>query len=106
MPAGCHAWRPGPTTASPWGCRRARGGGGGSGAPAPPPADLALTTRALARVARLDAADLVATVEAGVAWRDLQRLLADQGVWVAADPPGEGRTVGGGGAPGTAGPLR
>jgi len=85
---------------------RVRIEGRGSWVPADAPADLALTTRALARVARLDAADLVATVEAGVAWRDLQRLLADQGVWVAADPPGEGRTVGGVVATGTAGPLR
>ena len=85
---------------------RVRIEGRGSWVSADAPADLALTTRALARVARLDAADLVATVEAGVAWRDLQRLLADQGVWVAADPPGEGRTVGGVVATGTAGPLR
>ena len=85
---------------------RVRIEGRGSWVSADAPADLALTTRALARVTRLDAADLVATVEAGVAWRDLQRLLADQGVWVAADPPGEGRTVGGVVATGTAGPLR
>ncbi|MBI2073507.1 MAG: FAD-binding protein [Gemmatimonadetes bacterium] len=85
---------------------RVRIEGRGSWVPADAPADLALTTRALARVTRLDAADLVATVEAGVAWGDLQRALADQGVWVAADPPGEGRSVGSVVATGTAGPLR
>lgn len=85
---------------------RVRIEGHGSWVPADAPADLALTTRGLERVARLDAADLVATVEAGVLWGDLQRALADQGVWVAADPPGEGRTVGGVVATGTAGPLR
>lgn len=85
---------------------RVRIEGHGSWVPADAPADLALTTRGLERVARLDAADLVASVEAGVLWGDLQRALADQGVWVAADPPGEGRTVGGVVATGTAGPLR
>jgi FAD/FMN-containing dehydrogenase len=85
---------------------RVRIEGRGSWVPADAPADLALTTRALARVATLDAADLVASVEAGVAWGDLQRQLADHGVWVAADPPGEGRTVGSVVATGTAGPLR
>lgn len=85
---------------------RVRIEGRGSWVPADAPADLALTTRALARVVRLDAADLVATVEAGVLWSDLQRMLADHGVWVAADPPGEGRTVGSVVATGSAGPLR
>ncbi len=85
---------------------RVRIEGRGSWVPADAPADLALTTRRLERVTRLDAADLVATVEAGVPWGDLQRALADQGVWVAADPPGEGRTVGSVVATGTAGPLR
>jgi len=85
---------------------RVRIDGAGSWVPADAPADLALTTRALTRVPRLDASDLVATVEAGVSWGDLQRLLVDQGVWVAADPPGEGRTVGSVVATATAGPLR
>lgn len=85
---------------------RVRIEGRGGWVPADAPADLALTTRALARMVRLDAADLVATVEAGVVWGDLQRSLADHGVWVAADPPGEGRTVGSVVATGTAGPLR
>lgn len=85
---------------------RVRVEGRGSWVPADAPADLALTTRGLARVPRLDAADLVATVEAGVTWGELQRSLADHGVWVAVDPPGEGRTVGSVAATATAGPLR
>lgn len=85
---------------------RVRIEGRGSWVPADAPADLALTTRALGRVVKLDAADLVASVEAGVGWGDFQRQLADHGVWVAADPPGEGRTVGSVVATGTAGPLR
>lgn len=85
---------------------RVRIEGCGSWVPADAPADLAVTTRGLERVVRLEAADLVATVEAGVAWRDLQRSLADHGVWVAVDPPGQGRTVGSVVATGTAGPLR
>ena len=85
---------------------RVRIEGRGSWVPADAPADLALTTRLLARVVQLDAADLVASVEAGVLWGDFQQQLAEHGVWVAADPPGEGRTVGSVVATGTAGPLR
>jgi FAD/FMN-containing dehydrogenase len=85
---------------------RVRVEGRASWVPADAPADLAVTTRGLTGLTRVDAADLVATVEAGVSWVDLQRALADQGVWVALDPPGEGRSVGGVVAAGTAGPLR
>lgn len=85
---------------------RVRLEGRGSWMPADAPADLALTTRGLHRVTRTDAGDLVASVEAGALWTEVQRALADQGVWVAADPPGEGRSVGGVVATGTAGPLR
>lgn len=85
---------------------RVRLEGRASWMPADAPADLALTTRGLTRVTRTDAGDLVASVEAGALWTEVQQALADQGVWVAADPPGEGRTVGGVVATGTAGPLR
>ncbi len=85
---------------------RVRVEGAASWVPPDAPADLALTTRGLARVVRLDAADLVATVEAGVPWSELQRALAEAGVWVAADPPGEARTVGSVAATATGGPLR
>jgi glycolate oxidase FAD binding subunit len=85
---------------------RVRPEGRNSWMPADAPADLALTTRGLNRVPRTDAGDLVANVEAGAVWTEVQRALADQGVWVAVDPPGEGRTVGSVVATGTAGPLR
>ncbi len=81
--------------------------GAGSWVPADAPADLALTTRNLNRVTRLEPADLLATVDAGVPWPALQSALAEAGVWVAADAPGGGRrTAGGIVAAGSAGPLR
>jgi glycolate oxidase FAD binding subunit len=85
---------------------RVRIEGAGSWVPPDAPADLALTTRNLIRITRLEAADLLATVEAGVPWLQLQSTLADAGVWVAADPPGGARTTGGIVAAGSAGPLR
>ena len=86
---------------------RVRIEGAGSWVPADAPADLALTTRNLNSITRLEAADLLATVGAGVPWPALQSALADAGVWVAADAPGGGgRTTGGVVAAGSAGPLR
>jgi FAD/FMN-containing dehydrogenase len=70
------------------------------------PADVVLTTRALKNITYLNPADLVATVEAGVAWADLRRALADHGAWVPLDPPGTDRTVGSVIATGTVGALR
>ncbi len=70
------------------------------------PADVALTTQRLSDIPYLDPADLVATAQAGVRWNDLRGALADQGAWVALDPPGTGRTVGSVVAAATAGPLR
>ncbi len=90
-------------TESDW---RVRVEGTESWIPADAPADLALTTRRLADITYLDPADLVATSQAGVAWGDLRRALADEGAWVALDPPGSGRSVGSVVATGTAGPLR
>ena len=69
-------------------------------------ADLVVTTTGLDRISVIHAADLVATVEAGVTWEHLRQALADQGTWVAADPPGTLRTVGSVVATGTGGPLR
>ena len=52
-------------------------------------------------------ADLVATVDAGVAIGTLRRRLADDGMWLAIDPPGRPeRSIGSIIAAGTAGPLR
>lgn len=71
------------------------------------PADLAVSTRALDRVVRVDPADLVATVQAGAPVEVLRRRLADEGMWLALDPPGHPeRTIGSVAATATAGPLR
>jgi glycolate oxidase FAD binding subunit len=53
-----------------------------------------------------DAADLVATVGAGCPREKLARLLAEQGTWIALDPPGsQSRTLGSMLATGGPGPL-
>ncbi len=81
--------------------------GRGSWMPADAPADLALTTRGLARIVDVAAADLVATSEAGVSLAVLQRELAARNAWLAIDPPGHPeRSLGSIIATGTAGPLR
>ncbi|NOT07633.1 MAG: FAD-binding oxidoreductase [Gemmatimonadales bacterium] len=81
--------------------------GQGSWMPADAPADLALSTRALARVVDIAAADLVATVEAGVGMATLQEALAARGTWLAVDPPGRPeRSLGSVVATGTSGALR
>ena len=81
--------------------------GRGTWMPADAPADLALSTRALARVVEISPADLVATCEAGIAVPELQQLLAGRGAWLAIDPPGHPeRSLGSVIATGTSGPLR
>ena len=81
--------------------------GNGTWLPADAPADLALSTRALDRVVSVSPADLVATVEAGTTMDALRRRLADEGMWLALDPPGRPeRTLGSVVATATAGPLR
>lgn len=75
--------------------------------PADAPADLALSTRGLNTLVHLSPADLVATAQAGMTWDELRRALADQGTWLAADPPGGGgRTLGSVVSTASAGPLR
>lgn len=75
--------------------------------PADAPADVALATRGLARIVQVAAADLVATVEAGVTIAELRRELPAAGAWLAIDPPGRPeRTIGSVVATGTTGPLR
>jgi FAD/FMN-containing dehydrogenase len=75
--------------------------------PADAPADVALSTRALARVVEVAPADLVATCQAGVPLAELQRTLAERRVWLAIDPPGHPeRSLGSVIATGTAGALR
>ncbi len=71
------------------------------------PADLAVSTRALDDVVSVSPADLVATVQAGAPMDAVRRRLAEQGMWLALDPPGRvERSIGSVVATGTAGPLR
>ena len=71
------------------------------------PAELAVSTRALDQVISVSPADLVATVQAGTPMEALRRRLADEGMWLALDPPGRPeRTLGSVVATATAGPLR
>jgi glycolate oxidase FAD binding subunit len=71
------------------------------------PGDLAVSTRALDQVVSVSPADLVATVQAGAPLESLRRRLADDGMWLALDPPGRPeRSLGSVVATATAGPLR
>jgi FAD/FMN-containing dehydrogenase len=71
------------------------------------PADLAVSTRGLDQVLSVSPADLVATVQAGAPFESLRRRLAEEGMWLALDPPGRPeRTLGSIVASATAGPLR
>jgi glycolate dehydrogenase FAD-binding subunit len=71
------------------------------------PADLALSTRGLDQVIDVSPADLVATVQAGAPLETVRRRLADDGMWLALDPPGRPeRSIGSVVATATSGPLR
>jgi FAD/FMN-containing dehydrogenase len=71
------------------------------------PADLAVSTRALDQVISVSPADLVATVQSGAPMETLRRRLAEEGMWLALDPPGRPeRSLGSVVATATAGPLR
>lgn len=74
--------------------------------PADAPADFALTTERFNGAIDVAPADLVATTGAGIRWDQLRSQLAEHGVWVPSDPPGEDRSVGSVIATATAGPLR
>jgi glycolate oxidase FAD binding subunit len=83
-------------------------GGGtkrGWGPPVPSP-DVSLSTRGLDRVVEHNAADLTATLEAGVALSEAQERFAAEGQMLALDPPDGGATIGGVVAVGDSGPLR
>jgi FAD/FMN-containing dehydrogenase len=81
--------------------------GQGTWLPADAPADLAVSSRALDQVVSVSPADLVATVQAGTPLETLRRRLADEGMWLALDPPGRPeRTLGSVIATASAGPLR
>jgi len=74
-----------------------------------PPArlDVVIDTTALDRVVEYEPADLTITVEAGIRFSELQRLLAEQGQFLALDPPAEdAATLGGLIATNASGPLR
>jgi glycolate oxidase FAD binding subunit len=74
-----------------------------------PPArlDLGLETTGLHRVVEYEPADLTVTVEAGMRFAELQRILGEQGQFLALDPPLEaGATIGGVIATNASGPLR
>jgi FAD/FMN-containing dehydrogenase len=71
------------------------------------PADLVLTLRAMDQMGEVSPADLVATAQAGATFETIRRHLADDGMWLAVDPPGRpDRTLGSIAATGTSGPLR
>ncbi|MFZ5624915.1 MAG: FAD-binding oxidoreductase [Gemmatimonadota bacterium] len=86
---------------------RVRVEGRGTWMPLDAPADLAVSTRGMDQVVRVDPADLVATVQAGAPLELVRRRLADHGMWLALDPPGHAeRTLGSVVATGSSGPLR
>ena len=81
--------------------------GQGTWLPPDAPADLTVSTRGLDQVLSVSPADLVATVQAGTPFEALRRRLADEGMWLALDPPGRPeRSLGSIVATATAGPLR
>ncbi len=70
-------------------------------------ADVALTTAAMTRVLQYEPRDLTVSVEAGIRWADLDRLLAQNRQMIPLDPPfSETATVGGVLASNTSGPRR
>jgi glycolate oxidase FAD binding subunit len=69
--------------------------------------DLVIETTGLNRLVEYEPADLTVTVEAGMRFGDLQRLLGEQGQFLALDPPvQEQATIGGVIATNMSGPLR
>lgn len=69
--------------------------------------DVAVETTELHRVVEYEPADLTVTVEAGMRFADLQKLLNEQGQFLALDPPvGSAATIGGVIATNASGPLR
>src|SRR5690242_16522847 len=71
------------------------------------PADAAVTTMSLRRVVEYEPRDLTISVDAGLAWRELEQLLAQNRQMIPLDPPFiDGATVGGVIAANTSGPRR
>ena len=71
------------------------------------PADEQVSTSALGRVLQYEPRDLTISVEAGLPWRELTRVLAENRQMVPLDPPfGADATVGGVVASNSCGPRR
>ena len=71
------------------------------------PTDESISTTAMTRVLQYEPADLTISVEAGMRWSDLTRLLANNRQMIPLDPPfAENATVGGVVAANTSGPRR
>jgi glycolate oxidase FAD binding subunit len=69
--------------------------------------DVILETTGLNNVIEYEPADLTITVEAGIRFADFQKLLGEQGQFLALDPPAQdGATIGGLIATNASGPLR
>lgn len=87
-----------------WHCRLE---GNGSWLVPDAPADLAMSTRGMASLVSVSAADLTATVQAGMTLEALRDELTAQHLWLPIEPPGRpDRTIASVVATGTAGPLR
>src|SRR5271170_3445577 len=70
-------------------------------------ADVAISTVRLNRVLQYEPRDLTISVEAGISYRELSRVLAERGQMLPLDPPfAEGATVGGMVAANVSGPRR
>jgi glycolate oxidase FAD binding subunit len=71
------------------------------------PAEIKISTAKLNRVLQYEPRDLTISVEAGISYRELSRVLAEHGQMVPLDPPFSGRaTVGGIVAANASGPRR
>jgi glycolate oxidase FAD binding subunit len=71
------------------------------------PAEVEISTLSMRRVIEYEPRDLTISVDAGLGWRDLSRLLAENRQMVPLDPPyGDNATVGGVIAANTSGPRR
>jgi glycolate oxidase FAD binding subunit len=87
-----------------WHCRLE---GRGSWLPPDAPADLALSTRGMAKTVAISPADLTATVQAGITLEALRDELTARHLWLPIEPPGRpDRTIGSVIATGTAAALR
>lgn len=70
-------------------------------------ADVAISTARLNRVLQYEPRDLTISVEAGISYRELSRVLAERGQMLPLDPPfAEGATIGGIVAANVSGPRR